>query len=70
MNSADDTEDDWTLWWDARLAALESILGKSHDTVSHGTIPFNLGADLGGAADISAEIEWDRAPTLTSCSSP
>lgn len=52
MDSDADSHDDWTLWWDARLAALESILGKSHDTVGHGTIPFHLGADLGGTADI------------------
>lgn len=52
MDSDVDSHDDWTLWWDARLAALESILGKSHDTVGHGTIPFHLGADLGGTADI------------------
>lgn len=52
MKSNPETDDDWTLWWDARLAALESILGKSHDIVGHGTIPFSLGADLGGTADI------------------
>ena len=43
---------DWMLWWEARLAAIESVLGKSHDSVGHGTIPFNHGADLGGTADI------------------
>ncbi|QDV23858.1 suppressor of fused domain protein [Aureliella helgolandensis] len=52
MNSAAGTEDDWTLWWDARLAAMESLLGKAHDTVGHGTIPFSIGAELGGTADI------------------
>ncbi|TWT74419.1 Suppressor of fused protein (SUFU) [Posidoniimonas polymericola] len=52
MNSHAESEDEWTLWWDARLAAMESVLGKSHDTVGHGTIPFHLGADLGGTADI------------------
>jgi hypothetical protein len=52
MNSSEDIEDEWTLWWDARLVALESVLGKSHHIVGHGTIPFHLGADLGGTADI------------------
>ena len=52
MSSDAEAENEWTLWWDARLAALESVLGKSHDTVGHGTIPFNLGADLDGTADI------------------
>ena len=47
-----DAEDEWTLWWDARLAAMEKLLGKSHDVVGHGAIPFHLGADLGGIADI------------------
>lgn len=52
MNSETDDSDEWMLWWDARLAAMESLLGKSHDTVGHGTIPFQLGAELGGTADI------------------
>jgi hypothetical protein len=44
--------DEWTKWWDARLAALESILGRSDETVGHAPVPFELGADAGGAADI------------------
>lgn len=52
MNTDAEDEGEWTLWWDARLAALESILGKSSDMVGHGLIPFQLGADLGGTADI------------------
>ncbi len=45
-------DDEWTLWWDARIAAMETVLGKSADTVGHGMIPFQLGAEMGGAADI------------------
>ena len=52
MADSEHQDDEWTLWWDARLAAMESVLGKSADTVGHGVIPFELGADLGGAADI------------------
>ncbi len=47
-----DDADDWQRWWDARIAAMERILGKSADTVGHGVIPFQFGADMGGAADI------------------
>lgn len=52
MNSDAETPDEWSLWWDARLAAMESLFGKAHDQVGHGMIPFQLGADLGGTADI------------------
>ncbi len=34
------------------MAAMEKILGKSADVVGHGTIPFELGYELGGTADI------------------
>ena len=44
--------DDWNELWDARLEAMESVFGKSHDMIGHGTIPFNLGADMGGTADV------------------
>jgi hypothetical protein len=49
---ANEDRDDWNELWDARLAALESVLGKSGDEVFHGVIPFYLGWDAGGAADI------------------
>ena len=52
MPASEDTEDSWTAWWNARLAAMESILGESDDIVGHATIPFFVGADLGGATDI------------------
>jgi len=48
-------EEDDKLWdelWDERLAALEALYGKSDDMVGHGVVPFYLGADVGGAADI------------------
>ncbi len=47
----DDTQiqnDEWQKVWDARIAALEPILGKPADTVLHAIIPFYLG----GAADV------------------
>jgi hypothetical protein len=44
--------DDWQEWWTARVAAIETVLGPSDDVVGHATIPFFVGADLGGAADI------------------
>ena len=40
------------LWWDARISALENVLGKCDDTVGHGLIPFHFGPEMGGAADI------------------
>jgi hypothetical protein len=48
----DSDEDEWGEWWDARVAAIEQVLGPSHDMVGHAPIPFDLGADIGGAADI------------------
>lgn len=48
----DDQEDDWELWWDNRLVALQKILGPSSDRVRHSLIPFALLPELGGAADI------------------
>ncbi len=40
--------DEWQRLWDARLAALEAILGPADDTIFHAPVPF----DLGGAADV------------------
>ena len=40
-----DDADDWQRRWDARIAAMESILGKVADTVGHSVIPFQFGAD-------------------------
>ncbi len=44
--------DDWQEWWTARVAAIETVLGPSDNIVGHATIPFFVGSDLGGAADI------------------
>lgn len=52
MGDKEHQDDDWTLWWDARVAAMETILGKSADMVGHGLIPFQFGPEMGGAADI------------------
>jgi hypothetical protein len=49
---ADEAPDDWQAWWDARVAAIEGVLGKSEDVVGHAPIPFHLGAEMGGAADV------------------
>jgi len=45
-------DDDWKLWWDARLQALERVLGKSEEIVGHALVPFYMGSDVGGAADL------------------
>jgi Suppressor of fused protein (SUFU) len=38
-------EDEWQLWWDARKAALEGILGPADDQVFHALVPLYLGGD-------------------------
>jgi hypothetical protein len=43
---------DWQAMWDARLTAIESVLGKSESVVGHSPIPFHFGSELGGAADV------------------
>lgn len=45
-------EDDWIFWWYTRKAAMEKVLGKSDDTVRHSLVPFYLGYENGGAADV------------------
>jgi hypothetical protein len=45
-------EDEWGEWWDARLAAMETVLGQCDDTVGHASIPFDVGYDNCGGADI------------------
>lgn len=50
---ADKADDNaWQEWWDARVAAIEGVLDKSEDVVGHAVIPFHLGGEIGGAADI------------------
>jgi Suppressor of fused protein (SUFU) len=50
VNAAEDN--DFLRWWDARMAAMEGVFGKSSEMVGHATIPFDLGVEMGGAADI------------------
>lgn len=38
--------------WNERLALLETLFGKSDETVRHGIIPFVIGANAGGTADV------------------
>jgi hypothetical protein len=45
-------EGEWGEWWDARIAAMESVLGPCDNIVGHAGIPFDMGADVGGDADI------------------
>src|SRR5262245_33037581 len=49
-----ETEDDadWSELWDARLSALESVLGKWTNHVLHGVVPFEFGFNAGGRADV------------------
>lgn len=49
---AKQADSDWQVWWDARVAAIEKVLGPSDDMVGHAMIPFQAGAEMGGAADI------------------
>jgi hypothetical protein len=49
---ADEAPDDLQAWRDARVAVIEGVLGKSEDVVAHAPIPFHLGAEMGGAADV------------------
>ena len=39
-------------WWEPRRDALEKVLGKPDGTVGHAPVPFDLGPDVGGAADV------------------
>lgn len=47
-----EADGDWEVWWDARTAALEEVLGKSDDLVGHSLVPFEFGVEAGGAADV------------------
>ncbi len=48
----DNPDDEWQRWWDARLAAMQNVFGPTDGMVGHATIPFEVGAELGGAADV------------------
>lgn len=45
-------DDEWEVWWKARVAAMENVLGKSDDTVLHAVVPLGLAGGVGGAADV------------------
>ncbi|MEQ1611232.1 MAG: hypothetical protein ABL904_00655 [Hyphomicrobiaceae bacterium] len=51
IDQAED-DDDWKLWWDARLQALEGVLGKAEEVVGHAPVPLYMGPEVGGAADL------------------
>lgn len=42
----------WEDLWDARIEKMQQAFGPNDDRVLHGTIPFHLGQDLGGAPDL------------------
>ena len=43
---------DWQLWWHARSEVLAKQFGPPDELIGHAVIPFDLGFELGGAADI------------------
>lgn len=49
---ADERDNEWEEWWNARVAAIEKVLGTSDEMVGHALVPFQFGPDVGGAADI------------------
>ncbi|HHH75689.1 MAG TPA: hypothetical protein ENL03_01530 [Phycisphaerae bacterium] len=50
--NAQTEDDDFEALWNERLAILEGLYGKSDNMVGHANVPFYLGYDIGGAADI------------------
>lgn len=44
--------DDWEQAWDARKRFLEAHLGPAQDKVGHASVPFEMGPEAGGAADV------------------
>jgi suppressor of fused protein SUFU len=52
QDDEEEGDDEWSELWDARLAAIEKVLGPSDDSVIHGMIPFQFGQEMGGQADI------------------
>ncbi len=51
MTVSQDSED-WKAWWDARMAAMSAAFGAADDVVGHAAVPFDMGVDLGGGADV------------------
>jgi hypothetical protein len=68
VSKADKEEKQWQIWWDARIAALEKVLGKSDEMHLHAMIPFDMGPEVGGAADvISFSRHLDKGIIYTTC---
>ena len=51
MNNKD-TNNEWEQWWNARVAAMKSLYGEMDSNVGHSPIPFDMGAEIGGGADV------------------
>lgn len=64
MTQLEKTSDDW---WDERLAAMETVLGKSDGMVSHAVVPFQFGYDAGGRADVVHFREHLAGVVHTTC---
>ncbi|MCA8914709.1 MAG: suppressor of fused domain protein [Planctomycetes bacterium] len=45
------TDGAWQQLWNARLAGLEGLFGKSDPDVQHAVVPFELGYEAGGGPD-------------------
>jgi hypothetical protein len=55
--------DDWQRWWDARVSALETILGKCDGTVYHSPPPLHLD----GYADVLRFRNFVNGVTYVTC---
>jgi hypothetical protein len=44
--------DEWEVWWDARVSAMERLFGPADQIVGHAVVPLDFGPDVGGAADV------------------
>jgi len=58
MNNDEDIDYEWERLWTERLSALEGLFGKSADDVGHSTVPFELGPEAGGGADVVYFDQW------------
>ncbi len=52
QDRAGESHEQWDKWWNARAEAMEAVLGEMDGEVLHAVIPFQLGIDRGGAADV------------------
>lgn len=51
VGPSDDSQE-WEIWWNARVEAISDVLGEDDGQVLHALIPFFLGPEMGGAADV------------------